>query len=557
MAEGTGSNVASLTARLMAASNDLEDRIRIKEQGPAALSTGPDLIAGCTGWPGVLEVIRRTVEEKRPTLVYGDYDVDGVISTYLLFRWLRSRSVPGNCFIPTRTHHGYGLDAGVVETAVQQGYKTIIALDCGTANLVEVSQAREAGLDVVIIDHHETKDALPDAPLLNHHLEPSLEEFCTAGLVFYVVQLLRRELGGEPAPDELELAGLATIADIVPLTTGNWALAHLGLAALPETLNLGLQELIKISKLHGLTRLTGRQAGFSLIPRMNAAGRMRSAEIVLRLLQSPDGKTAREVARALENLNAERKRLSDQTARSALLQATSFEDSAALALYDSQWHPGILGIVAARVAEVVNKPTAILCDAPREEGLLTGSVRTAGDCDVVGMLGECTGTLVSFGGHSAAAGLKLELARLVDFRGEWSQSVKKQDRKDNTRFNEYHNLPRVEIRELTQQFEDDIWGLEPFGNGFPAPRCVLDGCRVDRVAYMGKDKTHLNLTVTDGQRSVRIAGFNMSHLYHRLRAGDPVRPVVEIEPDNWNNRYSIMLRLLGVMEDYGPQGFVQ
>jgi len=550
-----GGKVSSLLRKLLPEAHDLEQRISSAKKGPEALSSGPTLIRGTSAWEGVKAVIDRALDEKRPVLVYGDYDVDGVTSTYLLFRWLRSHGVPGNCFIPSRLQHGYGLDEKVIAQASEQGYKTLIALDCGTANLAELEMAVDAGLDCAVIDHHEPKDTLPPVPVLNHHLEDNLEEYCTAGLVYHVLKTLRDDHGDSDPGDELELVGLATIADVVPLSPGNWLLAHLGLKALPETLNPGLAELIKVSKLHGLTRVTGRQASFNLIPRLNAPGRMKSAALMLKLLQAADQSAGREAAYVLENLNTERKKLSEQTTRAALLQSAAFEGEAAVALYDKNWHPGILGIVAARVAETAGKPAVILTDAPGSEGQLTGSVRSANGHDVVKALAGCTGSTISFGGHSAAAGVKLEAGKLEEFRSEWSNAVKAQAGPgEEAGDSEHAGLVEVGLGELTQQFEDEVWQLEPFGNGFPPLRCILKGCRVDRLSYMGKDKTHLNLQVTDGTRQVRLVGFNQSHLYHRLSPGQPLEPIVEIEPDNWNNRYSIMLRLLGLREDYAPQG---
>ena len=169
MAVPAGDRVSGLLRKLVPDTSGLEARLEINRTGPEASCPGPELIQGTRAWPGLRDVLKRAVSEKRPVLVYGDYDVDGVVSTFLMFRWLRSLGVPGNCFIPSRLQHGYGLDGTVIEQAVGQGYKTLLALDCGTANLDEVAAARATGLDVAVIDHHEAKDELPDAPLLNHH----------------------------------------------------------------------------------------------------------------------------------------------------------------------------------------------------------------------------------------------------------------------------------------------------------------------------------------------------------------------------------------------------
>lgn len=544
---------ASVLARqLFSDTGELEARLQASSDIAHLPDQGISTLEQCNAWPAVCGVLDTIADSRLPTLVYGDYDVDGVVSTFLLFRWLRSHGVSGNCFIPSRLRHGYGLNGGVISQAVEQGYKALVVLDCGTTNIEEIRVAREGGLEVVIIDHHERKDILPDAPLLNHHIDSELEPYCTAGLVYHVLQALRRRHGEPAESDEIELVGLATIADVVPLTPANWALAHHGLRAMPETTNLGLSELIKVSKLHGLTRLTSRQAAFNIIPRMNAAGRIRSADLVLKLLQCQDPSQARDLALNLEQINTERRRISDQGARSAILQAEQFPNDHGLALYDSQWHPGILGIVAARVAEMLGKPTAILTDGPLRPDILTGSVRTFAGINLVAALEQCSDSLVSFGGHSAAAGIKVQAERLDEFRSRWSAALEGAQRQADEL--NAGQLARIGLGELTEQFEKDIWRLAPFGPGHPAPRCVLTGCRVERVSYMGRDKTHLNIMVSDGQRQVRIAGFNQSHLFDRLSAGTVVEPIIEFEPDNWNNRYTIMLRLLGLMEQYATPG---
>jgi single-stranded-DNA-specific exonuclease len=271
---------------------------------------------------------------------------------------------------------------------------------------------------------------------------------------------------------------------------------------------------------------------------------MRNARIVLDLLGAQTDDQALRLAGLLDQLNSERKLIADKVARAALLQAEQYSGDEGLALYDPDWHLGVLGIVAARVAKLLGKPAAVLADSPLEAALLTGSTRSEGASDVMALLEACAAAVESHGGHSAAAGLQVSRERLDEFRSAWAQAAA---RKAPVEAPDYRQLPRVALHELTEQFEADIWRLSPFGPGYPAPQCALSGCAVDRISYMGRDKTHLNLVVTDGSRQVRIAGFGQSHLYNALRPGDPLEPVVEIEADNYNNRYSIVLRLMGIV----------
>lgn len=536
-------DVSALALRLLGVA-EVNARLGLLDAREARPRRASALLSASQGWPAVREVLERAIAGRRPVLVYGDYDVDGSFAAFMLFRYLRSRQVPGNIFLPSRFKHGYGLDLTVIQQAVAQGYQTLLALDCGTANAAEISAAVAGGMDAAIIDHHSPKAVLPQAALLNPHLDAALPPLCTAGLVYEILLALSAADSQALEGDELELAGLATVADIVPLEPHNWLLAHEALECLPQTANPGLAELIKISRLHGLDRLTSQQAAFQLVPRLNAAGRMRTARLVLELLGAPDGPSARQAALELDRLNELRKQEADAVFRKAVLQGAEFSQEQALALYAPDWHAGVLGIVAARVAEQLGKPAIILCDAPGQPELLTGSARTAGGINLIEALHNTGTTAYSFGGHAQAAGVKLERQRLAQFRELWSAAVAgASNRVPDAPVQVY---PDVALHELTAQFEHDMWRLAPFGPAYPAPRCILRHVRVARVNYMGRDKTHLSLVVSDGVREVRIAAFNQSHLFNRLREGTLLSPVIEIDADNWNNANTITLRLLAV-----------
>ena len=507
------------------------------------------LVKRCSAWPALQELLQRLLRDKRPVLIYGDYDVDGIVSSLLLHRFLRESGVPGNVFLPSRFKHGYGLDRSVIERAIEQGYTTLIALDCGTANLDEVAMASAAGMEVAVIDHHPPKEDSPtglQATLLNPHLEGSLPPLCTAGLVYGVLHALAEADSSAMGffGDELELAGIATIADVAPLEQYNWAMAHHALYRLPETVNPGLLELVKASRLHGLARITGRQVSFQIVPRLNAAGRMQSAKLALDLLMSKDHEPARSLCQRINLLNEERKSVSTRVLKEALGKALDFQGDSALVLCDADWHPGVLGIVAARVAGQLGVPALILADAPGRPGLFGGSARTSGVVSLIETLSQCAEQLDSFGGHHAAAGVKLEKEGVDEFRRAWCRAVAASPPAD--KHDSVAEYPKIGLGELTSGFEADLWRLAPYGAGHPAPRATITGCKVARVGYMGRERTHLNLLITDGERQVRVAGFNQSHLYNQLSEGLEIEPLVEIEPDNWNNRYSMVLRLLEV-----------
>ena len=550
--------LASVTRRLFADSPQLALRLSHLEREEFIDSATLARIDASEAWRQSEAFIRRVLAEKLPVLLFGDYDVDGSTAAFLLFRWMRNQGAVGNIFLPSRFKHGYGLDSSVIAQAREHGYKALIALDCGTANLDEIAEARAAGMEVLVIDHHSPKETLPDCTVLNPHLLEDLPPLCTAGLALMAIQLLAGE-GGEMAGDEAELAGLATLADIVPLVPENWFLVHQALRMLPTTGNLGAQELLKTSQLHGMDIYTSRQLAFQLIPRMNAAGRMRSAKLICDLLASADREEARRQALQLDLLNRERKEVTDDNYRQASRQALSFDESPSLVLYSADWHIGVVGIVAARICEQFKRPAIVLTQSPQDSDLLTGSARSFGGVSLVDSLAGCTETLESFGGHAAAAGVKLRVDALDAFREQWADSVAailEQPRASEdipAAHGDWNELPAIHITDLSSALEDDLWTLAPFDDVLPSPVCRLEGVHVGRCSYMGKERTHLNLVLTDGSRQVRVAGFNMSHLYRELQQGTPLTAVVELEPDNWNNQRSVMLRLIGLIKQDGSQ----
>ncbi len=269
---------------------------------------------------------------------------------------------------------------------------------------------------------------------------------------------------------------------------------------------------------------------------------------MLDLLGAKDNSQAGSAAGVLEKLNKERREIGDRDVRQATLQALEFEESNALALYNPEWHLGILGVTAARIAETTGKPTAILSDHPTDNTLLTGSARAAGAEDLVGGLDNCSRGLNSFGGHKAAAGLKVIKDQLDEFREDWSGAIKQIPKPENLGV---ADLPRLSLFEFTEEFEEELWRLAPFGQGFPAVLCVLTGCRLHHWNYMGRDKLHISLTLTDGERQVSVKGFYKSHLAQGLNPGNEIEPVVRLDVDNYNNSYTIQLGLVGLGDDKG------
>jgi single-stranded-DNA-specific exonuclease len=365
--------------------------------------------------------------------LYGDYDVDGVCSTALLFLFLRDLGANVDTYIPHRLDEGYGLNASAVERLAASGTRVLVTLDCGITSFAEISRAKDLGVDVVIVDHHAVPDTLPPAlAVLNPH-QPGCgyptRHLCAAGVAFNLCVGIRQRLRAQgmfgPRPDSgqvrrkepnlrsiLDLVALATVADVVPLTGANRVLVKHGLEELTAARRPGIQALKEISGLAAQSPVTAGQVGFRLGPRINAAGRLHDASLGLRLLCAETLEEARPLAAALDAANLERRGIEQEILVEALRQAEALAPAKGLVLHSPSWHPGVIGIVASRVVERFHRPTVMVA---LKDGVGRGSGRSIEGFNLVTALKECASHLVKYGGHKQAAGLALETDRLPAF----------------------------------------------------------------------------------------------------------------------------------------------
>ncbi|MEO7723773.1 MAG: single-stranded-DNA-specific exonuclease RecJ, partial [Chthoniobacterales bacterium] len=355
--------------------------------------------------------ILRALDRRERIVLYGDYDVDGVTSLALLSEMLRAYGAAPALFLPSRMEEGYGLSAEGIERCWQEHQpELLIALDCGTGSCAEVAQIRARGADVIVLDHHEPKGALPDCvALVNPKVagDCAFTYLCSVGIVFKLCHAL---LKTRPLPDfdlrrRLDLVALGTVADIVPLEAENRILVHHGIRELGHRRLLGMRELMKVAAVRA--PIAAEHIGFRLGPRLNAAGRLTTAEKVLRLLLTTDPGEALALANELDGQNRDRQSVEReivQAAEARIVEQTLSEASA-IVLGDRAWHPGVLGIVASRLARNHHRPTIIV--GFDEAGLGKGSGRSISGLSLVAALGRCTEHMEKFGGHAMAAGLTI------------------------------------------------------------------------------------------------------------------------------------------------------
>jgi single-stranded-DNA-specific exonuclease len=415
--------------------------------------------------PRILEAIDRGER----IVLFGDYDVDGVTSLALLSGLLRSYGAAPELFLPLRMEEGYGLSAESVERCCQQHQpQLLVAVDCGTSSIGEIAALKSRGIDVIVLDHHEPKSALPECiAVVNPKVETDCasEYLCSVGIVFKLCHAL---LKTRPAPGfdlkaNLDLVALGTVADIVPLHDENRTLVQKGMREIELSKRPGIRKLMDVSAVR--SPIAAEDIGFRLGPRLNAAGRLSTAEKALRLLLTSDETEATELAALLDAQNRERQGVERKIhgeAEEELAKHFNPDRDAAIVLGSRDWHPGVLGIVASRLARKYHRPTILV--AFDSTGLGKGSGRSIEGLSLVEALGRCESYLEKFGGHEMAAGLAMREANFEAFAETFRQAAREMlsDEKLQPRLHLDHELTFSQLNHDLLQWHQ---ALEPFGNG--------------------------------------------------------------------------------------------
>ena len=497
------------------------------------------------------ERIKQAIAAGENIVIYGDYDVDGVCSIVLLKQCLEMLGGRVDYYVPDRFSEGYGLNIEAVEKLASTGCKLLISVDCGITSIAEVEKAVSLGMEVIISDHHTPGQELPPAMvIINPKLGSSQEmaDLCGAGVVFKLCQALCPEYALDKQSCWLELAALATVADVVPLSGENRILVKYGLMRLPQSNNVGLQALIKENGLEG-KKLLSWHIGFVIAPRLNSAGRLESAGSSIELLLTDDPVKASEMAAYLCNLNQQRRMIEENIYQEALLQVEKeikLEEEMVLVLGEEGWHPGVTGIVASRLCEKYRRP-AILINW--EQDLGKGSCRSLPGLNIYQALSACSSHLIQFGGHRAAAGLSIHKDYFTSFRQAMNQWVK-----DNISREELY--PRlwvdaeVEPGDISEDFLKELQQLEPFGEGNPGPRFVIRAVEIETASLIGKERDHFKARLA--QMGIEIIAFNRPDLIQQPL--DTCRQDILFEPEENEFRgiKRLQLKLSDMKNSYLP-----
>lgn len=509
--------------------------------------------------PGVPEAavqVTAAIAAGEKIAIYGDYDADGMTSASILMRCLRLLHADVRFYVPHRIEEGYGLNDEALRTLAGQGVRTVITVDCGIASLDEAETARELGLRLIITDHHKMAERLPDAAAIVHPQLPAADGgsypfhgLCGAAVAFKLAWALCQRASTASSGEKgqrvgapmrkflLQATGIAaigTVADVVPLVDENRILVRHGLAALRHSPVLGFSELEKVAQLTKKPELQGEDLGFSIAPRLNAAGRLGQAELGVELLTTEDPARAEELAKYIDELNETRKSVERSVTLAARKQAKERfnpETDPALVLADRDWHAGVIGIVAGKLAEQYGKPVVIVALDKLGSKPGTGSGRSVPGFDLHAAFAAAGEHLESHGGHAAAAGLRVQEAKLDAFRIDFCAAAAEQ-------LGEQGSLVEIPIdgeailSSLTQQTVGQIERLAPFGHGNQRPTlCATNVTLAGPPRRMGGAGRHLSVDLIQAGVKLRAVAFGAGDREDELlRLDGPIevafRPVI-------------------------------
>ncbi|WKZ33259.1 MAG: single-stranded-DNA-specific exonuclease RecJ [Thermodesulfobacteriota bacterium] len=503
------------------------------------------------GMDRAVERIARALREREKITVYGDYDVDGATSTALLSLFLREIGADAATYIPERLAEGYGLNPEAVKKLAASGCRLVITVDCGSSNRAEVELANSLGIDVIVTDHHEMpKDAPPALAVLNPGQEGCRFPFkglAGVGVAFNLALALRaylRETGwfreGEPNLKRyLDLVALGTVADLVPLMDENRVFVHYGLKELEAMKRPGLKALVEGAGLKG--RLSASHIAFQMAPRLNAAGRISTADTALRLLTTESPEEASALAAALEKENSSRQRIEAETLEEALSMLEGHRDRG-IVLYSERWHPGVIGIVASRLVDRFSRPAVLIA---LENGVGKGSARSIRSFNILEGLKGCAVLLERFGGHKAAAGLTVSGEMVEAFRKEFIRQVNGA-LTDEDLVSEMTLDAVVSLEEVGRRLVSEIESLAPFGASNHEPLLCLPDTHIVETEVVGA--RHLKFKVKHNGRVQRGIGFGLAGLHPVQGKGYGI--AFSPYMDEWQGNTSLRLRIKDVKHGF-------
>lgn len=491
--------------------------------------------------------IAKAIENKEKTIIYGDYDVDGITSVTVLKSFLEERGLKVDEYIPNRLNEGYGLNNKAVETIASQGYTLMITVDCGISAVEEVKYANELGIETIITDHHEPGNELPDALAVvdakRKDNKYPFRNLAGVGVVFKLSQAIGMRLGLEEKEylKYLDIVCIGTISDIVPLVDENRVIVKLGLKLVEQTKNLGLRSILKSA---GYSKIDSTTISFGVAPRINASGRMGHQEDALKLFLSKEINEVNELTQKLNDYNRIRQETEKNIYAEAIkqIEKDNLAEKNTIVVMGKNWHHGVIGIVSSKITEMYFKPSILLCE---EDDYGKGSGRSIPGFDLYEALTECKEFIDRFGGHSMAIGINIKKEKFENFKDKLEEIAIQKHIEDIVPILKID--AQVSLDEISKDMVDSLKELEPFGEENKTPLFVFKNLKIDSIRALSEGK-HLKLTLKDSKNIVNAIGFNLGELTNEYKIDDRVDVVGNLEINSFNGMENIQINIKDIMK---------
>lgn len=491
--------------------------------------------------------IIKAIENEEKTIIYGDYDVDGITSVTVLKSFLEERGLEVAEYIPNRLNEGYGLNNNAVEKIASQGYTLMITVDCGISAVEEVRYANELGIETIITDHHEPGNELPAALAVvdakRKDNKYPFRNLAGVGVVFKLSQAIgmRLDLEEKEYLKYLDIVCIGTISDIVPLVDENRVIVKLGLKLVEQTKNLGLRSILKSA---GYSKIDSTTISFGVAPRINASGRMGHQEDALKLFLSKEIDEVNELTQKLNDYN----RIRQETEKNIYAEVISkiekdnLSEKNTIVVMGKNWHHGVIGIVSSKITEMYFKPSILLCE---ENDCGKGSGRSIPGFDLYEALTECKEFIDRFGGHSMAIGINIKKENFENFKNKLEEIATQKHIEDIVPILKID--AQVSLDEINKDMVESLKELEPFGEENKTPLFVFKNLKIDSIRALSEGK-HLKLTLKDSKNIVNAIGFNLGELTNEYKIDDRVDVVGNLEVNSFNGMENIQINIKDIMK---------
>ena len=491
--------------------------------------------------------IIKAIKNNEKTIIFGDYDVDGITSITVLKRFLEERGLEVDSYIPNRLEEGYGLNKEAVKEIADKNYTLMITVDCGISCVDEIEYANSLGIETIITDHHEPGDKLPNALAVvdakRKDNKYPFRELAGVGVAFKVTQAIgiKLELEEKEYLKYLDIVCIGTISDIVPLVDENRVIAKLGLKLVQQTKNMGLKSLLVSS---GYKNIDSTCISFGIAPRINACGRMGDAEEALKLFLSKDIYEVNEATNKLNKYNIvrqEKEKIIYEDAIKQIEQNKLYEKNA-IVVGGENWHHGVIGIVSSKITDLYFKPSILLC---YEDNIAKGSGRSIPGFDLHEALMKCQNSIEKFGGHAMAIGITLNKDKIEEFKEEFEEIVRKSHIEE---IEPIINIDtKINLSEINKEIVESLKILEPFGEGNKMPIFAFENLKIDSIRSLSEGK-HIKMTLKDGNNIINAIGFNLGYLAEEYRIGDKIDVVGNLEINSFNGVDNLQINIKDVMK---------